>query len=89
MPPVQKCLVELPSNRGEEREGLVCASGPERTQTAVAKSTTAVITPGRGGGGRSQREGAGWGPVIHQGQTESEYWKGQEAGKTKASYIER
>lgn len=72
MPPVQKSLVELHSNRGEEREGLVCASGPESTQTAVAKSTTAVITPGsgRGGEGKIQKEEAGWGPVIHQGQTE-------------------
>lgn len=44
-----------------------------KEQTAVAKGTIALITPGRGvggGWGRTQREEASWGPAIHQGQTE-------------------
>lgn len=53
LPPVKKSLVEICSNRSEERKSLASGSGPESTQTAVAQSTTAEITLENG---RSQRE---------------------------------
>lgn len=55
MPPVRKSLVEIRSNRSEERKSLACGSGPGSTQTAVVPSATAEITLENG---RSQREDA-------------------------------